>query len=403
MLKGKKILLGVTGSIAAYKSALLVRLFIKAGAEVKVIMTNAAKDFITPLSLSVLSKNPVATESFNKDNGEWNNHVELALWADLFVIAPASANSIAKMAAGLCDNILLSCYLSARCPVFIAPAMDEDMYHHPSLKSNIKKLEEYGNHIIQATDGELASGLFGEGRMEEPEIIFQHLSAFLKKDLSLNGIKALVTAGPTYEAIDAVRYIGNRSSGRMGFAIAEELSKRGAQVTLISGPGEMKLNDESISRKNVESADEMYKACMDEFGEMNLIIMTAAVSDYKPESAVKEKIKKENQSLDISLVPTRDILKSMGESKRNDQVLVGFALESNDEIVNAKSKLKNKNLDMIVLNSLRDEGAGFNVSTNKITIIDKKGESVSYPLKSKSEVASDVVDSVEKTLNINRK
>ena len=392
-MRGKRILLAITGSIAAYKTAILVRLLIKAGSEVRVVMTDSAKEFITPLTLSVLSGHPVISSSHNPETGEWNNHVEAGLWADAFVIAPASANTMAKMACGIADNHLLTCYLSARCPVFIAPAMDLDMYNHPAVKANLQKLSSFKNHhIISVTDGELASGLTGEGRMEEPEKIFSILEDFFFKNLPFHGMKALVTAGPTYEDIDPVRFIGNRSSGKMGFAIAEELSKRGAIVKLITGPSHLSLKDNSVERTNVKSAEEMYSACMKNFGEMNIIVMSAAVADYKPGDPSSEKISKKNNLFSLSLVPTTDILKSMGDKKKANQFLVGFALETNDELKHAKEKLQEKNLDIIVLNSLNDEGAGFEIDTNKVTIIERSGKEHSYDKKPKEEVARDLVD-----------
>ncbi len=392
-MRGKRILLGITGSIAAYKAAILVRLLIKAGAEVRVVMTDSAKNFITPLTLSVLSRQPVISSSHNPETGEWNNHVEAGLWADVFIVAPASANTIAKMACGIADSHLLTCYLSARCPVFIAPAMDLDMYKHPAVKENLQKLSSFKNHrIISVTDGELASGLTGEGRMEEPEKIFSILEDFFFKNLPLRGMKALVTAGPTYEDIDPVRFIGNRSSGKMGFAIAEELSKRGASVNLITGPSNLSLKDNSVERTNVKSAEEMYSACMKNFGDMNIIVMSAAVADYKPGDPSSEKISKKNNPLSLSLIPTTDILKSMGDKKKVNQFLVGFALETNDELKHAKEKLQKKNLDIIVLNSLNDEGAGFEIDTNKVTIIERSGKEHSYDKKPKEEVARDLVD-----------
>ncbi len=392
-MKGKRILLGITGSIAAYKSAFLVRLLIKAGAEVKVVMSESAKDFVTPLTLSVLSKNPVMTSAFNPDNGEWYNHVETGLWADAFIIAPASANTIGKMAHGITDNQLLACYLSARCPVFIAPAMDLDMLQHPAVKANLQTLSSFKKHfIITPAHGELASGLTGEGRMEEPEKIVDILEKHFYENLPLRGIKALVTAGPTYENIDPVRFIGNRSSGKMGFAIAEELSKMGADVKLISGPTHLSLNDRGVERTDVNSADEMLMACMHDFEKMDIIVMSAAVADFRPGEESTEKIKKKNNPLNVSLVPTTDILKSMGEKKRTNQLLVGFALETNNELANAREKLVNKNLDLIVLNSLNDAGAGFDVSTNKVTFIEKSGREHSFGVKQKSEVARDLVN-----------
>ena len=398
-MQGKRILLGITGSIAAYKSAVLVRLLIKAGAEVKVVMTDSAKEFITPLTLSVLSKNPVISTSHNPSTGEWYNHVEAGLWADAFVIAPASANTIAKMASGIADSHLMTCYLSARCPVFIAPAMDLDMLNHPAVRNNLIKLASFNNHhVISVTEGELASGLYGEGRMEEPENIFQVLDEFFSKNLPLRGVKALVTAGPTHEAIDPVRFIGNRSSGKMGFAIAEELSRRGATVKLVTGPSNLILSNHSVERTNVKTADEMYTACMKDFEKMDIIVMSAAVADFKPGETSVQKIKKENNPISLPLIPTTDILKSMGERKNKNQFLVGFALETNDELKGAKDKLEKKNLDMIVLNSLNDEGAGFEVSTNKVTIIERSGKEHAYDKKPKEEVARDLVDMLMVTI-----
>ncbi len=400
LMQGKRILLGISGSIAAYKSAVLVRLLVKAGAEVKVVMTPSSTQFIAPLTFSVLSKNDVIVSSHEKSSGHWHNHVDLGMWADAFVIAPASANTIGKMANGLTGNHLLDCYLSARCPVFIAPAMDLDMFAHPSVQANLKVLAGFRNHhIIAPAEGELASGLFGEGRMEEPENIFKVLGDFFFADLPLKGKKALVTAGPTHEAIDPVRFIGNRSSGRMGFAVAEELARRGAEVKLVSGPSSLTLNDHSVIRKNVVSADEMLKACMEEFPEMDIIVMSAAVADYKPEEVQDRKISKKNNLNSLSLVSTTDILKSMGEKKKKNQFLVGFALETHDELAHAKEKLEKKNLDMIVLNSMNDEGAGFDVSTNKVTFIERNGVQKSFSLKPKTEVARDLVDAVMNSLN----
>jgi phosphopantothenoylcysteine decarboxylase/phosphopantothenate--cysteine ligase len=402
-MQGKRILLGVTGSIAAYKSAMLVRLFIKAGAEVKVVMTKSACDFVTPLTFSVLSKNDVITASHNPATGHWNSHVELGLWADAFVIAPASANTISKMASGMTGDHLLDCYLSARCPVFIAPAMDLDMFQHAAVQSNLKRLSSFEkHHIIAPADGELASGLYGEGRMEEPEKIFSTVEEYFFANLPLRGRKALVTAGPTYEAIDPVRFIGNRSSGRMGFAIAEELAKRGAEVKLVSGPSHLDLKERSVQRLNVVSAEEMYNACMKEFPQMDIIVMSAAVADYKPGDIKDQKISKKNNPDPLQLVSTRDILKSMGENKRGNQYLVGFALETHDELQHAKEKLERKNLDMIVLNSLNDEGAGFEVATNKVTFISRDGKQMESGIKPKTEVARDLVDIVTNSLKIKK-
>ncbi len=399
-MQGKKIIIGVTGSIAAYKSALLVRLLIKAGAEVKVIMTPSAKDFITPLTLSVLSKEDVLSDSFEDKSGRWTNHVELGLWADCIVIAPLTANTLGKMAAGICDNLLLMTYLSARCPVFIAPAMDLDMWKHRSTQENLKLVQTRSVKLIEPTDGELASGLSGEGRMEEPEKIVKVLSEYFNKSLPFNGINALVTAGPTYEAIDPVRYIGNRSSGTMGFKIAEELANQGANVTLITGPSSLKNSNERIIRLDVESAEEMLIACRQHAPDSKLIVMSAAVADYRPAKVSQIKIKKEKEIPEIPLVPTTDILAEMGTNKKPGQFIVGFALETDNELENAKGKLKNKNLDFIVLNSLQEKGAGFGPGTNKISIINSSGEVTSYDTKSKTEVAKDLVHYLMNHINL---
>ena len=397
-MKGKKILIGVCGSIAAYKTALLIRLLVKAGAEVKVIMTPSATDFITPLTLSTLSKNPVGLNYFNTQTGEWANHVEYGLWADVFIVAPATANTLGKMANGICDNLLIATYLSAKCPVFFAPAMDLDMYIHPSTKRNIDLLKSYGNQLIEVGHGELASGLSGDGRMEEPEIIFETLRNFFLNSNSLKGKKVLVTAGPTYEAIDPVRFVGNRSSGKMGFAIADQLALRGAEVKLVSGPTSLKNNNQNIQLIMVESAEEMFTACMSDFSKMDVIIMSAAVADYKPMEIADQKIKKKSDELSINLVPTQDILKQMGVMKKGNQFLVGFALETENEVANANDKLSRKNLDLIVLNSLNDIGAGFNSDTNKITIINKAGQQQSFEMKSKNEVAKDLVNVIVESI-----
>ncbi len=399
MMRGKKILVGVTGSIAAYKSAFLVRLLVKEGCDVKVVMTDTAKDFVAPLTFSVLSKSPVASAFANRETGEWTNHVELGLWADAMVIAPATANTIAAMASGICDNLLLAVYLSARCPVFIAPAMDLDMWKHPSTVSNLEKLKSFGNQIITPAFGELASGLTGEGRMEEPENILAMLKNFFSQDLPLSGKKVLVTAGPTYENIDPVRFIGNRSSGKMGFAIADELAKQGAEVVLVAGPSAQNINRNSVQRIDVESAKEMYDACMQHSESMDVIIMAAAVADYRPESTSTQKIKKQNNSLSVSLTPTEDILSELGKRKKGRQVIVGFALETSNELENAKEKLRKKNLDFIVLNSLNDTGAGFNHDTNRIRMIDSAMNTQEFDLKSKTEVAKDIVHVIVEHLN----
>jgi phosphopantothenoylcysteine decarboxylase/phosphopantothenate--cysteine ligase len=389
MLKDKNIILGVCGSIAAYKSATLVRLLIKAGANVKVILTADAANFITPLTLATLSKNPVYTQYFDAETGVWSNHVELGLWADLFIIAPASANTIAKMASGLCDNLLTAVYLSAKCPVYFAPAMDLDMWKHESTIHNIEQLKRYGNTMISPENGELASGLFGEGRMAEPETIINQLILFLQKDLPLLGKNAVVTAGPTYEAIDPVRFIGNHSSGKMGFAIADELTALGASVTLISGPSSQRSLKQN-KRIDVVSALDMLEACKAEFDKSHIFVMSAAVADYTPTVVQVDKIKKSESEFSLQLKKTQDILATLGQLKREDQVLIGFALETNNEEENAINKLKKKNLDLIVLNSLNDQGAGFKSDTNKITIFNKAFEKTEYTVKSKVEVAKDI-------------
>ena len=399
MFKGKKILLGVTGSIAAYKAPLIVRLLVKEGAEVKVIMTPAAKDFVTPLTLSTVSKNPVISELFSE--GSWSNHVMLGRWADIMLVAPLSCNTLAKMATGFCDNMLLATFLSATCPVVVAPAMDEDMWKHATTKGNLKKLEDSGVTIIPVDNGELASGLVGDGRMAEPENILHFISEhfFLKQDLA--GKKALVTAGPTYEPIDPVRFIGNHSSGKMGIAISEELARRGASVKLVLGPTTTTptLEESAVNVQNVQTADEMYEACVKEFGNTDIAIMSAAVADYTPAVTAKEKIKKDAAHLNVELVKTKDILKTLGEKKYNGQVLVGFALETTNEKENALSKLKTKNADLIVLNSLNDEGAGFGHDTNKITIFEKGGKEIEYERKPKQQVAKDIVDRIVNMLH----
>ncbi|MGP8216701.1 MAG: bifunctional phosphopantothenoylcysteine decarboxylase/phosphopantothenate--cysteine ligase CoaBC [Bacteroidia bacterium] len=395
MLKGKKIVLGVTASIAAYKAAVLVRLLVKAGAEVKVIMTPSAKDFVTPLTFSTLSKNPVYCE-FSSGDGTWSNHVEIANWADFMLIAPASANTIAKMANGLCDNLLLATYLSASCPVYIAPAMDKEMYKHPSTESNLARLKSFKNIIIPAEDGELASGLHGEGRMAEPEHIIEFLQKKNDKNhLPLTGKRALVTAGPTYEAIDPVRFIGNFSSGKMGIAIAERLADEGAEVTLVHGPIHASGINHGIKLIGVTSAEEMYNACMKEFSKADITVMSAAVADFRPVEKAKEKIKKSDKGLSLSLVHTPDILTELGHKKKNGQLLIGFALETDNEQKNASEKLKRKNLDAIILNSARDKGAGPGGDTNKITIIGRNNKTRHFELKLKTEIAKDIVTYIE--------
>ena len=389
MLQGKKIVLGVSGSIAAYKAVFLIRLLIKAGAEVKVIMTPSAKDFVTPLTFSVLSKNPVLID-FSTPDGSWNNHVELANWADIIILAPASANSIGKLALGLCDNLLLATLFSASCPVYIAPAMDREMHASDSIKKNIILLAKQNRLIIPSEEGELASGLYGEGRMAEPEHIVKFIIENLSKNLPLYGKKALVTAGPTYEAIDPVRFIGNHSSGKMGFAIAEELAKQGASVTLVHGPVKISTANATIKTIAVTSAEEMYNACTKAFTGTDITVMSAAVADYKPASASKEKIKKTTDTIHLELVPNPDILAELGKRKKANQLLIGFALETNDELKNASAKLKKKNLDAIILNSMRTKGAGPGGDTNKITIIDKRNKTANFELKPKNEVAADI-------------
>lgn len=392
MLHGKHILIGVSAGIAAYKTATLIRLFIKAGASVKVIQTPASVSFIPPLTLSTLSKNPVYS-TFENGNGGWNNHVELALWADVMIIAPATANTMAKMRHGQCDNLLMACYMSAKCPVYFAPAMDLDMYKHPSVQENISTLQSYGNHLIPAGSGELASGLHGEGRMAEPEEIFEKLCKDLISTNDLQGKKFLVTAGPTHEAIDPVRFIGNHSSGKMGVAIAQVAADHGAEVHLVLGPGAKKPENPAIKVYPVVSAEDMYQICIDLFQNMNIVVCAAAVADYTPEAVAVEKMKKKDGALEIKLKRTKDILASLGQMKEN-QFLVGFALETNNELEHAKSKLKRKNLDFIVLNSLRDQGAGFQTDTNKICIIDKGNNVTDFELKTKAAVAEDIVQTI---------
>jgi len=394
MLQGKNIVLGICGSIAAYKAALLIRLLVKGGANVQVVMTPDATNFITPLTLSTLSKNPVLVDYFTPENGEWNNHVELGLWADLVIIAPASANTLAKMATGLCDNLLMAVYLSAKCEVYFAPAMDLDMWKHEATQENISKLQSFGNILIPPGNGELASGLHGEGRMAEPEEIIAFLTASIKKKLPLVNQKILVTAGPTYEAIDPVRFIGNHSSGKMGFVIADQFAQLGADVTLVTGPSAQLSKHASVKRVDVTSAAEMLEACLLYFADSKACIMSAAVADYTPAFAAKQKIKKTDSTFNIELKKTVDILSTLGSQKKNGQILVGFALETNDEEINAIKKLQMKNLDFIVLNSLNDAGAGFKKDTNKITIIDKDLQKTAYSLKSKEEVALDICNKV---------
>ncbi len=391
MLTGKKILLGITGSIAAYKSILLVRLLIKAGAEVRVVMTPSSKDFVSPLTFSTLSKNEVLIDIFTEKS--WANHVTLGRWADVMLIAPVSCNTLAKMANGFCDNLLLAVYLSATCQVIVAPAMDEDMWHHPSTKLNIEKITSFENRVIPVANGELASGLYGDGRMAEPEDILQYLQDFFFSIKELTGKKILVSAGPTQEAIDPVRYISNHSSGKMGIAIAEEFADRGADVTLILGPSNLTVS-KNIHTIKVISAQEMYDACMTNFFKTDIAVMAAAVADYTPQDFSPKKIKKTEDVFTIDLTKTNDILKKLGEQKSQDQIIVGFALETNNEKENALSKLEKKKIDLIVLNSLNDNGAGFGTDTNKISIFDNRGNEVNFETKSKLLVAKDIVNTI---------
>jgi len=392
MIQGKKIVIGITGSIAAYKIPYLIRLLIREGAEVKVIMTPAATEFVTPLTLSTLSKNPVIIDPFTRSTGDWNNHVELGLWADLMVFAPVTANTLSKMANGTADNFLVTAYLSARCPVFIVPAMDMDMYNHPSTMRNLEILRSYGNFLIEPQTGELASGLSGPGRMEEPVNILNQLLDFFRSKENLKGKKVLITAGPTCEKIDAVRYIGNFSSGKMGFALAHEAASRGASVTLITGPSDQETSHPDIKRIDILSASEMLDHCLQIFPWSDLTIMSAAVADYRIKKPFDLKIKKNKDPLEITLIPTTDILAELGKMKKKNQVIIGFALESGNEIANAKRKMRSKNLDMIVLNSLNDQGAGFGGNTNKVTIITAKNKIFRGTLKDKTEVAKDILD-----------
>ncbi len=394
MLEGKKIILGVTGSIAAYKAAFFVRLLVKEGAQVKIIMTKASHDFVTATTLATLSKNPALSSFTKNEAGEWNNHVELGLWADAMIIAPASANTLGKMANGLCDNLLLATYLSARCPVFFAPAMDLDMHQHPAVLSNIEKLQGFGNLLIEAEHGELASGLVGTGRMAEPEQMIARLKDHFATAKPLSGKKVLITAGPTYEAIDPVRFIGNHSSGKMGFALAEEAARQGAKVTLVSGPTHLDTKHPGIELVRVQSGSEMYEACLKVHQEADVNILAAAVADYTPANVAQEKIKKKSAEMSIELVKTTDIARELGERKHNGQINVGFALETNSELANAKEKIRKKNFDLIVLNSLNDKGAGFGHDTNKISIIDKENNILDFELKSKQEVAKDIINAI---------
>lgn len=393
-LQDKKIVLGVCGSIAAYKSAMLIRLLVKSGAKVRVVMTGSAQEFITPLTLSTLSKNPVLHKFVKDDSGQWNNHVELGLWADALVVAPASANTIGKFANGLCNNLLTAVYLSARCPVFLAPAMDLDMLVHPSTRQNFARLADFGNHILAPGFGELASGLTGDGRMAEPEQIVARLEDHFAVTKKLDGKTVLVTAGPTHEAMDPVRFIGNRSSGKMGFAIAERMADLGARVHLVTGPTNLHTNHPGIDVLRVVSADEMFEASVRLFPESDVAVLAAAVADYKPKVKNEQKLKKSGAAVTLELTPTRDIAATLGEVKKNGQFVVGFALETENEKDNALKKLEAKKMDLIVLNSLRDEGAGFGHDTNKVSIIDQSGNMLGFALKDKKEVAVDIVDAI---------
>lgn len=399
MLRNKHIILGITGSIAAYKAAYIIRGLVKKGAEVQVVITPSGKEFITPLTLSTLSSHPVISEFFSNRDGTWNSHVDLGLWADAMLIAPATASSIGKMAHGIADNMLITTYLSCKAPVFIAPAMDLDMFAHPSTQANLDLLRSYGNRIIEPASGELASHLVGKGRMEEPDRIIEVLEAYFVAKQTLQHKKILITAGPTYEKIDPVRFIGNYSSGKMGFALAEACAERGAEVTLVAGPVSVETHHPLIQRVNVESAEEMYQAAMAAFPTSDAAILCAAVADYRPDQVATQKLKRETEGeMTLHLVPNKDIAASLGAIKRKEQVLVGFALETNDEAAHAADKLKRKNLDFIVLNSLRDAGAGFRCDTNKVTLLNQAGESKAFPLKSKQEVAADIVDELVNVL-----
>lgn len=392
MLENKKIVLGITGGIAAYKACNLARLLIKKGAEVQVVMTPSAKEFITPLTLSTLTHKPVVSEFFDRRDGSWHSHVDIGLWADAMIVAPATASSIGKMANGIADNMLVTTYLSMKAPVFVAPAMDLDMYAHPSTQQNIQRLVAYGNHIIEPGTGFLASKLEGKGRMEEPEKIVEVLEQYFAKQQRLSGKKVLITAGPTYEKIDPVRFVGNYSSGKMGFALAEACALQGAEVTLVSGPVMLQTKHPAIRRIDVESAQEMYDAATSHFPEADITILSAAVADFTPETTADKKIKRKGDELVLNLRPTQDIAAALGTFKKDNQLLVGFALETDNEVQNAQSKMERKNLDFIVLNSLQDKGAGFRVDTNKITILDRQQGITAYDVKTKQEVAEDIVE-----------
>ena len=394
-MKGKHIVLGITGSIAAYKACTLIRLLIKAGAEVQVVITPAGKEFITPVTLSALTSKPVVSEFFAQRDGSWHSHVDLGLWADAMIVAPATASTIGKMANGIADNMLVTTYLSMKAPVFVAPAMDLDMFAHPSTQKNLQTLRSYGNIIIEPSEGELASKLVGKGRMEEPERIFDILAQHFSKDGDLQGKTVMITAGPTYEKIDPVRFIGNYSSGKMGYALANECAERGAKVELISGPTHLSINHPLINVTRVESAEEMYSCATERFADCDAAILSAAVADFTPDSKADSKIKREKGEQTLVLKPTHDIAAALGQMKSTKQKLVGFALETDNEQTNAQHKLEKKNLDFIVLNSLRDKGAGFNYDTNKVSIIGRDGGTKTFPLKSKTEVAADIVDKLQ--------
>lgn len=391
-LQGKKILLGITGSIAAYKAAFLTRLLVKSGAEVQILMTKAATSFIAPLTLSTLSKRPVYSEVSSEEG--WNNHVELGLWADALLLAPLTATTLAKLSHGICDNIIAAVYLSARCPVFFAPAMDVDMWHHPTTQENVQRLQRFGNHLIPVEHGELASGLVGEGRMAEPEHIMDFLNDFFSKSQDFQGKKVLITAGPTYEPIDPVRFIGNRSSGKMGVAIADAAAQRGAEVTLILGPSKVLPTQTTVKIVKVETAQQMYEAALQYFPAADVSILSAAVADYRPKEAAMQKIKRKGDNLVIELVENPDIAAALGKQKQEHQIIVGFALETHDEEANAKAKIEKKNFDLIVLNSLNDPGAGFDLNTNKITILGKDNKIRHFELKSKNAVAEDILNEI---------
>lgn len=398
MLENKKIVLGITGGIAAYKACNLARLLIKKGAEVQVVMTPSAKEFITPLTLSTLTHKPVLSEFFDRRDGSWHSHVDIGLWADAMIVAPATASSIGKMANGIADNMLVTTYLSMKAPVFVAPAMDLDMYAHPSTQQNIQRLVAYGNHIIEPGTGFLASKLEGKGRMEEPEKIVEVLEQYFVKQQRLSGKKVLITAGPTYEKIDPVRFVGNYSSGKMGFALAEACALQGAEVTLVSGPVMLQTKHPAIHRIDVESAQEMHDAATCHFPEADITILSAAVADFTPETTADKKIKRKGDELVLNLRPTQDIAAALGTLKKDNQLLVGFALETDNEMHNAQSKMERKNLDFIVLNSLQDKGAGFRVDTNKITILDRQQGTTAYDVKTKQEVAEDIVEYIVRKL-----